>query len=134
MMKMMHLIVLMLMFLLKIETNIHFQVESFGTKAYYTLTAYTAGIESTGKTKDSADYGVTASGEVVKENHTIACPPNLKFGTKIYIVSLERMYTCEDRGAAIKGERLDIYMENVSDAYEFGVKRNEEIYILYDSK
>lgn len=129
-MKIVHLILLIFMLLIKIEANMNLQVKHYGNKAYYTLTAYTAGMESTGKTKESADYGITASGKVVKENHTIACPPILKFGTKIYIASLDRIYTCEDRGAAIKGQRIDIYMEDVSDAYEFGVKRNEEIYLL----
>lgn len=101
-----------------------------GTKSYYTLTAYTAGIESTGKTPDHPAYGITSSGASVKENHTIACPKNLEFGTKVYIPSLNTIYTCEDRGGAIKGNRLDIYIENLDDAYTFGVKKDVEVYIL----
>src|SRR5699024_11416125 len=40
----------------------------------FTVTAYTAGYEYTGKEKGDPGYGVTASGHYVQENHTIACP------------------------------------------------------------
>ena len=29
-------------------------------------------------------------------------------------------YTCEDRGGAIKGNKIDIYMETKKEAFKFG--------------
>src|SRR5699024_1216470 len=88
----------------------------------FTVTAYTAGYESTNKHPGDPAYGITASGEVVQEDHTIACPPSLPFGTKIHIPKWNETYVCEDRGSAITNGRLDIYMEDVEDALQFGVQ------------
>ncbi len=100
-----------------------------GRHDQYEVTAYTAGKESTGKTPEHPAYGVTASGQIVQENYTLACPPELSFGTLVYIPYFEQTFVCEDRGGAIKGKALDIYMENVFDAIEFG-RRNLEVFIL----
>jgi 3D (Asp-Asp-Asp) domain-containing protein len=90
------------------------------TKTYvYVITAYTAGYESTGKRKGDKGYGVTTSGEDVKENRTLACPRSIPFGTKIEIEGYG-IRVCEDRGGHIVNGRLDIYMENLNDALEFG--------------
>lgn len=93
--------------------------------ATFKVTAYTAGEESTDKEPDDEDYGVTASGEKVKENHTVACPDPLPFGTKIHIPELDETYVCEDRGSAITNGRLDIYTEDLDDALDFGVQNLE---------
>lgn len=95
----------------------------------YEVTAYTAGPESTGKTEDHPAYGITASGAEVKENHTLACPKNLAFGTRVYIPYFNNVFTCEDRGAAITDGKLDVYMSNLSDALEFG-RRKLDVVIL----
>lgn len=65
--------------------------------------------------------GITANGERVQEGLTIAADPSVPFGTQIYIPKLANTYTVTDRGGAIKGNRLDLYMESRSDAMEFGV-------------
>jgi rare lipoprotein A len=69
--------------------------------------------------------GITTSEEPVQEGITIAAPPEIPFGTQIYIPSLNRTYTVTDHGGAIKGNRLDLYMEKRSDALEFGVQELE---------
>lgn len=102
-------------------------------KHVYEVTAYTAGPESTGKTPSHPAYGITTSGAYVKENHTIACPKELPFGTKIYIPFFDELYVCEDRGGAIKGETLDVYMESVDEAILFG-RRKLDIYIFDAAK
>lgn len=90
----------------------------------FEVTAYTAGPESTGKRPGDAGYGITASGKTVQEGVTAACPPDLSFGTVLRIEGIgERV--CHDRGGAIKGKRLDVYMSSLSDAREFGRKRLE---------
>lgn len=94
----------------------------------YVVTAYTAGYESTGKHPGDKGYGITASGKHVQEGITIACPPELEFGTKVHIENVgERI--CYDRGGAIQGKRIDVYMENLHDALEFG-KQSLEVQII----
>ncbi|GAB3045044.1 LysM peptidoglycan-binding domain-containing protein [Virgibacillus ainsalahensis] len=89
----------------------------------FTVTAYTSGYESTGKYPSDPAYGITASGKVVQEGRTIACPPPLSFGTKIHIPKWDETYVCEDRGSAITNGHLDIYKENLEDALQFGVQQ-----------
>lgn len=79
--------------------------------------AYTAAADECGKSD-----GITASGLKVKEKRTIACPPQFPFGTKIKIDGYGT-YVCEDRGGAIKGNKIDIYMKTKKQAFEFG-RRN----------
>lgn len=89
----------------------------------FTITAYTAGYESTGKRPGDPGYGITASGTKVKEGRTIACPPALSFGTKIHIPAWNATYVCEDRGSAITNGHLDIYKKDLDDALEVGVQQ-----------
>jgi 3D (Asp-Asp-Asp) domain-containing protein len=79
--------------------------------------AYTAAADECGKSD-----GITASGLKVKEGRTIACPPNFPLGTKIKIKGMGT-YTCEDRGGAIKGNHIDIYVQTKKEAFAFG-RRN----------
>ncbi|WP_440110180.1 3D domain-containing protein [Paenibacillus sp. QZ-Y1] len=95
----------------------------------YSVTAYTAGKESTGKSYGDKNYGITASGEKVKENHTLACPKSIEFGTKIYIPYFDNTFVCEDRGGAIVSGKLDVYMGNLQDAKDFG-RRQLKIKII----
>jgi 3D (Asp-Asp-Asp) domain-containing protein len=85
--------------------------------------AYTAAADECGKSD-----GITASGLKVKEGVTIACPPQFPLGTK---VKIEGMGTrvCEDRGGAIKGNHIDIYVETKKEAFSFG-RRNLEAEIV----
>lgn len=79
--------------------------------------AYTAAADECGKSD-----GITASGLMVKVNETIACPKNFPFGTKLQIEGMGT-YVCQDRGGAIKGNHIDIYMETKKEAFSFG-RRN----------
>jgi len=76
--------------------------------------AYTASSDECGNGK-----GITASGLKVKEDRTIACPPSLPFGVKLEIEGMG-IFTCEDRGGAIKGNKIDIYMLTKKEAFQFG--------------
>ncbi|MEW9697976.1 3D domain-containing protein [Paenibacillus sp. SI8] len=86
----------------------------------YEITAYTSDYRSTGKRPGDRDYGVTASGKKAIEGITAACPRELPFGTRVEIPALEWTYTCDDRGGAIKGGRLDVYMTSEKRAKQFG--------------
>ncbi|MFZ2188419.1 MAG: 3D domain-containing protein [Candidatus Moraniibacteriota bacterium] len=79
--------------------------------------AYTAAADECGKSD-----GITASGKKVKENETIACPKNFAFGTKVNIEGYGT-YICQDRGGAIKGNKIDIYVKTKAQAFAFG-RRN----------
>ncbi|MFZ2299892.1 MAG: 3D domain-containing protein [Candidatus Moraniibacteriota bacterium] len=79
--------------------------------------AYTAAADECGKSD-----GITASGLKVAERRTLACPPAFPFGTKISIEGMGE-FRCEDRGGAIKGNHVDIYMETKKEAFAFG-RRN----------
>jgi 3D (Asp-Asp-Asp) domain-containing protein len=97
---------------------------------YATLTAYTAGYESTGKTPSHPAYGITASGARVKENFTIAVDPEvIPLGSLVYIEGLG-IRKAEDTGSAIKGKKIDVYIPDLEEALEFGVKKNVKVYVL----
>ncbi len=85
--------------------------------------AYTAAADECGK-----NNGITSSGLRVEENRTLACPPSFPFGTIIYIDGVgERR--CEDRGGAIKGNHVDIYMQTKTEAFAFG-RKTLEAYVV----
>ncbi|KLU61451.1 cell wall-binding protein YocH precursor [Peptococcaceae bacterium CEB3] len=67
--------------------------------------------------------GITASGAPVEEGVTIAAPPQIPFGTRIFIPALGRTYTVTDRGGAIRGDHLDLYMNSRARAIKFGRRR-----------
>lgn len=102
------------------------------------VTGYTAGYESTQKKKGEPGYGITASGEYVKQGRTIAAGKNIPFGTKVYIPYFDNqpgfddgIFTVEDRGGAIGPYNIDVYYESLTDARNFG-RQVLEVYILED--
>lgn len=86
-----------------------------GQSGVYKVTAYCACMQCCGKTN-----GITASGKKATANHTIAAPKTFKFGTKVVINGVT--YTVEDRGGAIQGNRIDIYMNSHAEALKWGVR------------
>ena len=52
---------------------------------------------------------MTASGATTVEGVTVAADPSIPFGTKLLIN--DHIYTVQDRGGAIKGKHIDIYIE-----------------------
>lgn len=85
------------------------------------ISFYSADYASTGKHKGHSLYGITASGTKAEVGRTIACPKQYPFGTKMYIEGFgERV--CEDRGGAIKGNKLDVFVATEKEAYALGRK------------
>lgn len=64
--------------------------------------------------------GITAMGTTAKAGRTIAAPSNFAFGTRVRINGHE--YVVEDRGGAIKGNRIDLYVNTHAEALAWGVK------------
>ncbi|MTI48827.1 3D domain-containing protein [Sporosalibacterium faouarense] len=96
--------------------------------------AYDLSYESTGKTSGDKNFGITASGTKVRPG-VIAVDPNvIPLGTRLYIESLDGwpdygFAVAEDTGGAIRGNRIDLYMESRSKALDFG-RRKVKVYIL----
>ena len=72
--------------------------------------------------------GITASGVKAKQGVTVAADTRLfPFGTKLEIDG--KIYTVQDRGGVIKGNRIDLYFENHQSALNFG-RQTKEVTIL----
>ena len=96
---------------------------SAGGKRKYTITAYCHCSKCCGKTN-----GITASGVKATEGVTVAMSKDIPFGTKIYIDGIgERIV--QDRGGAIKGNRIDLYFDSHQEALNFG-RQTKEVTIL----
>lgn len=87
----------------------------------FNVTFYSSEYASTGRKPGDKYYGITASGTKATLGRTIACPPQYSFGTKINIEGIG-VRVCEDRGGAIKGNHLDVYVSSESEAYSLGRK------------
>lgn len=64
--------------------------------------------------------GYTASGTKATAGRTIAASSQFGFGTKLLING--NVYTVEDRGGAIKGNKIDVYFDTHQEALIWGVK------------
>ncbi len=99
-----------------------------------TLTAYSAGVASTGKDESHPLYGITASGATVQEGQTIAVDPDvIPMGWWVYIegVGFRR---AEDTGGAIKGNKIDVYFDSESHVKKFGRKKGHTVYVIGPNK
>lgn len=67
------------------------------------------------------DDGITASGAPVEAHRTIAMGKQFPFGTLVMIEGFDGIvFEVQDRGAAIVGNAVDIYMRRHHDTIEFG--------------
>ncbi len=90
--------------------------------------AYTAGYESTGKNPGDAGYGVTATG-IPATKGVVAVDPNvIPLGSKVYIDGYG-VAVAGDTGGAIKGNKIDLCYDNLTDALNFG-RRTVDVYVL----
>lgn len=92
---------------------------------YKTVNADVTAYSSVPEQTDSTPF-ITASGSHVHPG-TLACPPELAFGTKVEIAG--ETYICEDRMNTKFSERYDIWMASNDDAVAWGLKK-ESVKIL----
>ncbi|WP_226669445.1 3D domain-containing protein [Metabacillus litoralis] len=95
-------------------------------------TGYTAGVESTGKSPDHPSYGITYSGVKVKRDlySTVAADLDVfPLGTILFIPGYG-FGVVADKGGAIKGDKLDLYYETVSEVYNDWGKKHLDVYIV----
>lgn len=95
----------------KVSTN-----ENTGSWIKFNASAYCGCSKCCGKST-----GRTASGTKATAGRTVAMSSKYSFGTKVEIKGYGT-YTVEDRGGAIKGNKIDIYFDNHQDALNFGRK------------
>ncbi len=81
----------------------------------YKITAYCPCAKCCGKAT-----GRTASGTRATAGRTVAASGKFAFGTQLNIGG--HVYTVEDRGGAINGNKIDIYVNSHSEALRWGVK------------
>lgn len=92
----------------------------------FKLTAYCSCSLCCGKWANNRPSGIVygAIGEELKEGYSIAVDPEvIPYRTEVVING--HMYKAQDCGGAIKGNRIDIYMEDHNEALEFGVQYAE---------
>lgn len=94
------------------------------------ITAYSLNQADTGKAKGHKYYGITASGERARANHTIAADPSIPFGTKVKIEGLPHIYTVTDRGGAIKA----VYKRDKKTGRSYVSARHIDLFIPNDKK
>ena len=99
----------------KTATNTASASTATGPTKIFKVTAYCSCAKCCGKVT-----GRTASGSHAVAGKTVAASGQFAFGTKLNINGQE--YTVEDRGGAIQGNRIDIYMNSHAEAVAWGVK------------
>ncbi|WP_404454028.1 3D domain-containing protein [Oceanobacillus kapialis] len=95
-------------------------------------TGYTAGVESTGKSPDHPEYGITYSGVQVKRDlySTIAADLNVyPIGTILFIPGYGYGVVA-DKGSAITGNKIDLYFHTVEDVYSQWGKKQLDVHLI----
>ena len=97
-------------------------------------TAYDLSVESCGKLPDHPEYGITFSGTKARPGVVAVDPRVVNLGSKLYIESMDRtpdygFAKAEDTGSAIKGNRVDLFIEDRTQALRYGV-RTVKVYVL----
>lgn len=74
-----------------------------------------------------AGDSITSTGTVPKWGTIAVDPSVIPYGTRVYIPQFQQTFIAEDCGGAIKGNKIDIFMNSESSAYSWG-RRNIDIY------
>ncbi len=96
--------------------------------------AYDLSFESCGKRPGDKYYGITATGTQARPGVVAVDPKVIPLGSKLYIETMDGKgsygyASAEDKGGAIKGNRIDLFYANRSDALSFG-RRQVKVFIL----
>jgi 3D (Asp-Asp-Asp) domain-containing protein/uncharacterized protein YabE (DUF348 family) len=93
-------------------------------------TAYCACFTCTKKTPSHPHYKITKSGTTVRVGTVAVDPKIIPLGTKLFVEGYGYA-VAEDVGSAIKGNKIDLYMNTHAECLIFGRKRIR-VYILHD--
>jgi 3D (Asp-Asp-Asp) domain-containing protein len=90
----------------------------------FTVTAYCCCKDCCGKNPTHPAYGITKTGTKATEGRTIAVDPSvIPLGSTVYLNDIP--YTAEDTGSAIKGNKIDLFINDHQRAKEFGIQKME---------
>lgn len=80
--------------------------------------------------KEQFPNSKTATGVTPQAGVTVAVDPNIiPLGTKLYIEGLG-VRIAQDTGGAIKGNKMDVFVNTTSEALQLGVKKNMKVWII----
>ena len=87
-----------------------------GRRVMFEVTAYMA--------HDSGmnGKGITASGVRARRWYTVAASRGYPYGTRIHFPALGKTFVVQDRGGAIRGNRIDLFVSSRAEALKFGRK------------
>lgn len=74
-------------------------------------------------------YSTTSTGQKPVWGSIAVDPRVIPYGTKVYIPQFDKVFVANNTGGAIKGNKIDIYMNTKKQCYDWG-RRNIEIQIL----
>lgn len=92
-----------------------------GKRVQFVITAYSAHDKGVNR------KGITASGAIARPWYTVAASRGYPFGARIHLVPLKKTVVVQDRGGAIKGNRLDLFVGSRKEALQFGRQKMEGI-------
>jgi 3D (Asp-Asp-Asp) domain-containing protein len=97
-------------------------------------TAYTASYAETGKRPGDKGFGITASGMRVRKGVVAVDTRVIPLGTRMYVEVAGKMADygfsiAADRGSGVNGNKIDVYMDSLIAARNWGV-RKVKVYIL----
>ena len=72
---------------------------------------------------------ITSTGKKPKWGTIAVDPTVIPYGTKVYIPQFNKTFIAEDCGGAIKGNKIDIFMNDESSVYNWG-RKTIDIYIV----
>ena len=128
--------------IIQISTRIVSRSNNYRVSSAISLASTVEGVTPTVTTLRATAYApdnqwgdMTACGAHAQSWYTVASDPSIPFGTVMYIPYFASQpnggwFVVQDRGGAIKGARLDVFMDTESECRAFGVK-NLEVYIYY---
>ncbi|MGL6106775.1 3D domain-containing protein [Romboutsia sp.] len=74
-------------------------------------------------------YGITSTGQKPIWGTIAVDPRVIPYGTKVYIPCFNKVFIANNTGGAIKGNKIDIYMNSNKECYNWG-RKTIEIQIL----
>lgn len=105
-------------------TTIEIKEPELTSLGSFTVTAYCCCKDCCGKEPTHPAYGITKSGTKATEGKTIAVDPTvIPLGTTVYLN--DKSYIAEDTGSAIKGKKIDLFINDHQRAKVFGVQEME---------
>lgn len=97
-------------------------------------TAYTASFKDTGKRPGDKWFGMTYTGVKARRGIIAVDPKVIPLGSRVYVEGIGSVpdygiAVAADIGGAVKGNKIDLYMETQEEADKWGVKK-VRVYIL----